>query len=90
MNIREFNEKQRKLIYGEFIDNSKNAFDALLAYEINCMKYESQFPKHLEHLARIPHDERMKDFALKFNTTITEMRNQRNAVDNHLKKHFNQ
>ena len=73
MNIQEFNRKKLKLIYGEFIDDGKNAFDALLAYEINCMKYESQLPKHLEHLAKIPHNERMEDFALKFNTTITEI-----------------
>ena len=88
MNQSEF----QKLYLGSFDDvfkRQKTAFDALLAYELNCWKYESRLPKHLESIAKIPHNERMKDFAKKYNVTIEEMKSQRNAVDSHLKNHFN-
>lgn len=59
----------------------ENSFNALLAYEKNCiLKYDrpnkpSICPKR---------GERMQDFALKFNTSIELMKKQRNMVELYL------
>ena len=56
------------------------AFDALLAYELNCMKYDKQGkPTYL------PEGEAMSDFARNYGTTIKEMQKCWDEVEMNLK-----
>lgn len=62
-------------------EKQKRAFDALLAYERNCLKYEAKHPQHLQYRVRIPRGERMSDFAMRFGTTVKEMKKHWLAVE---------
>lgn len=69
-----------KLCMGSFdiSEGQKAAFDALVAYERNCIaKYD-----HPVHPSRKPVEgERMEDFARQYGTTIDDMKKARNEVE---------
>lgn len=67
------------------INKLPNAFDALLAYELNCKRYEWGVPEHLHYTVKIPKGEEMRDFALKYDTTVEAMKKEWRNVENHLK-----
>ena len=64
-------------------DKSNKAFQALLAYELNAMRYDKPNPFQPTY---IPKGERMIDYAKSFGTTVEEMKGQRRAVEFHIKK----
>lgn len=69
----------------EQLEKDKKAFEALLAYEKNCIaKYD--YPDWMGKPSKPPiKGERMEDFAFKFGTTIEEMKLQWRLVEYYLK-----
>jgi len=75
MNKREFEEKYLAIApTKESIEKYERAFNARLAYEKNCIdKYD--YPDWMCKPSKPPiKGERMIDFAIKYNTTIEEMK----------------
>lgn len=56
----------------EMIEKQERAFNALLAYERNCQKHEAKYID--PRMAKIPKGEHMSDFAMKYGTTVKEMK----------------
>ena len=74
MNKRAFEDKYFAKPSKESIEKYERAFEARLAYEKNCIdKYD--YPDWMMKTSRPPKKgERMIDFAMRFNTTIEEMK----------------
>lgn len=62
----------------EISESQKAAFDALLAYERNCM---ARYDRHNRPSVTPIPGERMEDYAVRFGTTIEEMKAARNEVE---------
>lgn len=60
------------------ITTSKRAFDALLAYERNCI---AKYDRPNRPSVMPPTGERMEDFARQYGTTIEDMKKARNDVE---------
>ena len=63
----------------EMIAKQERAFNALLAYEKNCLKHEAKCID--PQMAKIPKGEQMSDFAMIYGTTIKEMKDQWRQVE---------
>lgn len=81
MNRREFEDKYFAKPSKESIEKYERAFNARLAYEKNCIaKYD--YPDFMHLPSRPPKKgETMRDFAMKYNTTIEEMKDCELQVD---------
>lgn len=66
----------------EMIEKQERAYNALLAYEKNCLKHEAKYIN--PQMAKIPKGERMNDFAMRYGTTIKEMKHQWRQVESAL------
>jgi len=66
----------------EMIKKQERAYNALLAYEKNCLKHEAKYIN--PQMAKIPKGERMNDFAMRYGTTIKEMKDQWRQVESAL------
>ena len=66
----------------EMIEKQERAYNALLAYEKNCLKYEAKYIN--PQMAKIPKGEHMSDFAMRYGTTIKEMKDQWRQVESAL------
>ncbi len=66
---------------------SSKAFDAALAYEINCRAF---YDRPYKSSLPIPKGQQMQDYAIKYNTTVEEMKKQELHVDAFLKSKNNQ
>ena len=79
------NETKNYLL-GEFVQQSeeeKRAFEALMEYEIVMIKY---YDRPGMHSLPPRKGHRMQDIALKHGTTIEEMKKQRNAIEDRLRR----
>jgi hypothetical protein len=66
----------------EMIKKQERAYNALLDYEKNFLKHEAKYIN--PQMAKIPKGERMGDFAMRYGTTIKEMKNQWRQVESAL------
>ena len=66
----------------EMIEKQERAYNALLAYEKNCLKHEAKYID--PRMAKIPKGEQMGDFAMRYGTTIKEMKDQWRQVESAL------
>lgn len=60
----------------------ERAFNALLAYELNCCRHEARYLD--PRMAKIPKGERMDDFAMRYGTTVWEMKKEWRHVEEEL------
>lgn len=63
----------------KILEIQERAFQAALAYEKNCRKHESKY-RHPQ-MAKIPKGESMYEFAMRYGTTVEEMKNQWRQVE---------
>jgi hypothetical protein len=63
----------------EMIEKQERAYNALLAYEKNCIRHEVKYIN--PQMVKIPKGERMNDFAMRYGTTIKEMKEQWREVE---------
>jgi len=66
----------------EMIEKQERAFNAALAYEKNCLKHEAKCID--PRMAKIPKGEHMSDFAMRYGTTVKEMKDQWRQVESAL------
>jgi hypothetical protein len=78
----EFESQYLQKPSAEMIAKQERAYNALLAYEKNCLKYEAKYID--PRMAKIPKGEMMGDFAMRYGTTIKEMKDQWQHVESAL------